>query len=226
MELEQRARMHAALGDPERLALVDHLALSDRSPSELSALLDWPSNLLAHHLRVLEEAGVVRRKRSDGDRRRSYVQLAIEDDAVARFVGLPTRTALPPRVVFVCTHNSARSQLAAAAWSHTQRTPASSAGTEPAACVHPRAQRVGRRHGLVVGDGTHHVEDVIRPGDLVVSVCDQAHEAMVDYPFPPALHWAIPDPVETNSDRAFETAYAQISQRVDRLAAAVSSNAK
>jgi protein-tyrosine-phosphatase len=77
----------------------------------------------------------------------------------------------------------------------------------------------------VIGAGTHPVEDVIRPGDLVVSVCDQAHEAMADYPVPPALHWAIPDPVETNSDRAFESAYAQISRRVDRLAAAVSPDA-
>ena len=46
--------MHAALGEPARLAIVDELAVSDRSPKELGERLDIPSNLLAHHLTVLE----------------------------------------------------------------------------------------------------------------------------------------------------------------------------
>ena len=59
MSVERRARVHAALGEPARLAIVDRLVPGDASPSELAAALGVASNLLAHHLRVLEQAGVV-----------------------------------------------------------------------------------------------------------------------------------------------------------------------
>ncbi|TDB88979.1 ArsR family transcriptional regulator, partial [Actinomadura sp. KC216] len=58
-ELDRRAAVHAALGEPARLAIVDALLLGDASPGELGAGLGAPSNLVAHHLRVLAEAGVV-----------------------------------------------------------------------------------------------------------------------------------------------------------------------
>ena len=70
-----RARILTALAEPFRMAMVDHLVLGDASPSELAAHVGLGSNLLAHHLRVLEDAGIVGRVRSEGDRRRSYVQL-------------------------------------------------------------------------------------------------------------------------------------------------------
>ena len=129
MDLEQRVRTHAALGDPGRLAVVDSLMLSDLSPGELSAQLGLPSNLLAHHLRVLEGAGIVSRTRSEGDRRRSYVRLR-EDNPLLRALDL--LPLLEPamgkgrRVVFVCTQNSARSQLAASAWRRISQVPSSS----------------------------------------------------------------------------------------------------
>ncbi|MFN7151295.1 MAG: ArsR/SmtB family transcription factor, partial [Microthrixaceae bacterium] len=69
-DLELRARRHAALSDPARLAIVDELSVSDRSPLELGRDLAMESNLLAHHLDVLEQAGVVVRRRSSGDGRR------------------------------------------------------------------------------------------------------------------------------------------------------------
>ncbi|MGD9997696.1 MAG: ArsR/SmtB family transcription factor, partial [Ilumatobacteraceae bacterium] len=53
-----RAAVHAALGEPARLAIVEALVTSDRSPKELGDRLGLPSNLLAHHLEVLEDAGV------------------------------------------------------------------------------------------------------------------------------------------------------------------------
>src|SRR5918996_2182547 len=67
MSLAERTAIHGALGDPHRLEIVDELAMSDRSPSELGASLGIGSNLLAHHLRVLEEVGVVERLASAGD---------------------------------------------------------------------------------------------------------------------------------------------------------------
>jgi protein-tyrosine-phosphatase/DNA-binding transcriptional ArsR family regulator len=228
-----RARMHAALGEPVRLTIVDQLALGDASPGELGAVVALQTNLLAHHLRVLEEAGLIRRVRSEGDKRRSYVQLRWDDPTVARL--LSASVAGPggavPRVVFVCTHNSARSQLAAAAWARASRIPVASAGTHPAERVHPGAVEVGRRHGLRLGRArTHRVADTVRPGDLVVAVCDNAHEELVAAA--PAvdaasvggtgrswLHWAVPDPVRSGTDEAFETAYTDLAHRVERLAA-------
>lgn len=217
--LERRAGIHAALGEPVRLRIVDQLVLGDASPGELRALVELPTNLLAHHLKVLDEAGLTRRVRSEGDRRRSYVQLALDDPTVATLVGVhPPAPPAAERVVFVCTHNSARSRFAAAAWSQASPVPVASAGTHPADRVHPRAVRVGRRHGLqLLGPPPSHVDDVVRAGDLVVAVCDNAHEEL-----PPAqrpqLHWSVPDPARPDTDEAFESAYREITGRVDRLA--------
>src|SRR6478609_9967241 len=82
VSVERRAAVHAALGEPVRLAIVDRLALGDASPGELAEAVGLGSNLLAHHLKVLEDAGVIRRVRSEGDRRRSYVQLRLDDPIV------------------------------------------------------------------------------------------------------------------------------------------------
>ena len=75
MDLERRSRVHGALADPSRLRIVDTLSLGDASPKELQAMLGMPSNLLAHHLHVLEGAGLLFRHRSQSDRRRSYLRL-------------------------------------------------------------------------------------------------------------------------------------------------------
>ncbi|MCB1262135.1 MAG: winged helix-turn-helix transcriptional regulator, partial [Acidimicrobiales bacterium] len=73
--VHERAARHAALGDPVRLAIVDELSTSDRAPVELRRRLDLASNLLAHHLDVLEAVGLIERSRSSGDGRRRYVHL-------------------------------------------------------------------------------------------------------------------------------------------------------
>ena len=142
LPVARRAAIHAALADSHRLELVDELAMSDRSPSELSASLAIGSNLLAHHLRVLEEAGIVERLSSAGDARRRYVRLI--PDAVSVIVE-PVATLVARHVLFVCTANSARSQLAAAVWNARHEVPASSAGTRPAPSVRPEAIRAAAR---------------------------------------------------------------------------------
>src|ERR671910_234849 len=80
--LDGRAAVFAALGEPIRLALVDRLLTGDASPGELASDVGLGSNLLAHHLGVLEDAGIIRRVRSEGDRRRSYVQLRLDHPTV------------------------------------------------------------------------------------------------------------------------------------------------
>lgn len=218
----RRARMHAALGEPARLAIVDRLVPGDSSPGELSAALGLPTNLLAHHLRVLQDAGVIGRVHSEGDRRRTYVQLRLEDPlvrALARPAGAvdPVRIPTGARVVFVCTHNSARSHLAAASWARLSAIPVACAGTHPAARVHPGAVAAGRRHGLRLGRARPaHVDQVVQPADLVVAVCDGAHEELD--PARPRLHWSIPDPVRVGTDAAFDAACDEIDRRVRTLA--------
>ena len=123
--LARRAAVHAALADPARLAITDTLLAGDASPSELAGMLAMPSNLLAHHLHVLEQAGVITRRRSEGDRRRTYLRLI--PGALDSLAAPPARAAR--RVLFVCTANSARSHLAAALWRRASTIPAASAGT-------------------------------------------------------------------------------------------------
>ena len=229
ISVERRATVHAALGEPVRLAIVDRLGPGDASPGELAEVVGVGSNLLAHHLKVLEDAGVIRRVRSEGDRRRSYVQFCLDDPVVWAAAHAGLSSGLPstggvPRVLFVCTANSARSQLAAARWNAISPIPAASAGTHPAVQVHPRATAIGRRHGLRVG-GVKPVDlgRVMHERDLVVAVCDNVHEELG--PNRVRLHWSIPDPVPADTDEAFESAYTEIARRVERLAASVAGTA-
>ncbi|RLK58794.1 MarR family transcriptional regulator [Actinokineospora cianjurensis] len=214
-ELVARAAVHAALGEPARLAIVDRLLLGDASPSEVGRELGLASNLVTHHVKLLAQAGLVERSRSEGDARRLYLRL--RPAALAGLVPSGTRQAR--RVVFVCTHNSARSQLAAALWTKRSSLPTASAGTHPAAKVHPLAVAAAKAHGLSLARARpHHIDDVVRPDDLVVAVCDNAHEEL---PATDRLHWSIPDPAAVNTPEAFTTTYQDLSARISRLAPAV-----
>ncbi|WP_433796477.1 helix-turn-helix domain-containing protein [Actinoplanes sp. CA-252034] len=211
--LQARARLHAALGDPARLAIVDALTLGDASPGEIAAELGMATNLIAHHVRVLQDAGLLVRTRSEGDRRRTYLRLV---PGVLSSLTTP-RLDAADRVVFVCTHNSARSQLAAALWRDRIGGEVTSAGTAPAQRVHPRAVRVAHEHGLALDPtGTRHVGDVLHDGDLVIAVCDNAHEDLTG-PIRPRLHWSIPDPARADTDEAFEAVYTDLAGRIDRI---------
>jgi ArsR family transcriptional regulator, arsenate/arsenite/antimonite-responsive transcriptional repressor / arsenate reductase (thioredoxin) len=204
--------MHAALADPARLRITDMLADGDASPSELAAVLAMPSNLLAHHLGVLQDAGLVTRRRSEGDRRRTYLHLV--PGALAALAAPPARSAR--RVLFVCTANSARSHLAAALWRQSSPVPAASAGTHPAAAIDPGAIAAARRRGLPLRRlRPRPMSDVREDGDLVITVCDLAHEEIGELA---AVHWSVPDPVPAGDPASFDTAVADLSGRVGRLA--------
>ncbi|MGA8040157.1 MAG: helix-turn-helix domain-containing protein [Acidimicrobiia bacterium] len=213
MDLTDRARSHAALGDPQRLALIDALALGDRTVFELAETSGMKSNLLAHHLGVLEEAGLIERRVSDGDRRRRYVSLRWD-----RLPHLPHPHLEFGSIVFVCTHNSARSQFASALWDAKTATGSSSVGGEPARRVHPLAVQVAAEFGIDLATATPAgYESLDFKPDLVVSVCDRARESGL--PRSRArLHWSVPDPVEVGTKRAFRDVFAEIEERVDRLA--------
>ena len=214
-DVEQRAAVYAALGDPSRLAIVDQLTASDRSPQELQELLGVPSNLLAHHLDVLAAAGLIERSRSSGDGRRRYVHLVT--DRLQLLAPRPRRVT--GAVLFVCTANSARSQLAAGLWTATTGTPAMSAGTHPAERVHPGALAAARRAGLDLGDATpRSLDEIRRPPRLTITVCDRAHEELE--PEPDWLHWSVPDPVPVGTAKAFDATVAELRRRIGTIAGA------
>ncbi|MFB2580630.1 helix-turn-helix domain-containing protein [Herbiconiux sp. P15] len=235
-ELERRAAKHAALSDPARLRVVDLLTFGDLSPTEIREALGLPANLVTHHLNALEGVGFITRTRSEADRRRSYVHLeenALDEVAFgagARGAGgqigpvdlqFSARDDAAPgeaarRVVFVCTANSARSQLATALWQRASSIPATSGGTHPADRIDPGALATARRHDLTLTEHAPRLlADVLTGSDLVVTVCDNAHEELGAAG---SLHWSIPDPVRIGTDAAFETAFTELEHRISGLA--------
>jgi protein-tyrosine-phosphatase len=171
-----------------------------------------PSNLLAHHLRVLEEAGMVTRRRSEGDRRRTYLHLIPGAlDALSVPSRRPTR-----RVLFVCTANSARSHLAAALWRQASGVPAASAGTHPAGAIDPGAIAAAHRHGLPLRRlRPRHLADVQQDGDLIITVCDMAHEELGELA---VVHWSVPDPVPAGDEASFDAALDELDRRIGQFA--------
>ena len=213
-DLELRARRHTALGEPARLAIIDELTVSDRAPIELREMLDIPGNLLAHHLDVLEEVGLIERTRSSGDGRRRYVHLVAGSlDGLLPHRGVELGPAL-----FVCSANSARSQLAAALWQALTEQPAESAGTHPADEVHPGAVAAARRAGLDLSRATPQQLDRVQQPSLVITVCDRAHEELDAEPG--WLHWSVPDPVPSTSAAAFDATVTELRGRIDSFLAA------
>jgi protein-tyrosine-phosphatase len=208
--LAVRAARHAALADVARLRIADALTLGDLSPHELGERLGLASNLLAHHLKVLDNAGLIERRRSEGDGRRSYVRLVTD--------AMPAETGdlelVVPRVVFVCTANAARSQLAEHLWRAHTSIDVASAGTLPAQGVAPGAVAVAAAHGLDLAYAhPRTLDDISRPADLRITVCDRARESLASTD----LHWSIPDPVRIGTRDAFESAFGEISHRIDAL---------
>ena len=83
------------------------------------------------------------------------------------------------KVLFLCTGNSARSQMAEAIVNHRleDRWEAVSAGTRPAGSVHPLAVRVLEEIGIIHHGRSKSVDEFMNQSfDLVVTVCDSAAE--------------------------------------------------
>jgi ArsR family transcriptional regulator, arsenate/arsenite/antimonite-responsive transcriptional repressor / arsenate reductase (thioredoxin) len=110
--------------------------------------------------------------------------------------GRPTRP--PVRVLFLCTGNSSRSQMAEAILERLggAQVEAVSAGSHPKP-LHPNAVRVMRECGIdISGRRSKHLNEFIEQRfDHVISLCDRVREVRPDFPGPPAVaHWSIPDP--------------------------------
>jgi protein-tyrosine-phosphatase/DNA-binding transcriptional ArsR family regulator len=220
-------------GHELRWRLLGELARSDRQVRELTGLVGQPQSLVSYHLARLRAGGLVSMRRSSADRRDAYYRIdltrcgeLLSDAAAALHPGL--RPAPPPgaprpsstaRVLFLCTGNSARSQIAEALLRHHggEAVETFSAGSHPKR-LHPNAVRVMREHfGIDISGGRakNLSEFTDRRFDAVISLCDRVREVCPDFPGPPELiHWSIPDPAAEGGYPAFERTAAEVDIRV------------
>jgi protein-tyrosine-phosphatase len=208
---------HQALAEPVRLGLAQALLTRDLSPGEVAEQWGLSTSLVSHHVKYLVDAGLIRRGPSEHDARKSYLSLRRDDPQVIAMVSVGTSLmATPRRVAFVCTHNSARSKLAAACWRQISRIPAIDAGTLPADAPHPWAIATATARGLALDLEMHDADATVRDDDLVIAVCDHAHEQLTSRP--DRLHWSVPDPVADPVARAsFDSTCDNLQARVGYL---------
>jgi protein-tyrosine-phosphatase len=241
-------------GHPLRWQLLSELGRSDRRVHELTGLVGEPQNLVSYHLGKLREADLVSARRSSADRRDAYYTV---DLTRVRSLLAATGAALHPglrltspsldtdqpgasraRVLFLCTGNSARSQMAEAlAWTRSGGlVEAHSAGSHPKP-LHPNAVRVMRdEHGIdLAGRSSRHLSVFAEERfDRVISLCDRVREVCPEFPGQPeTVHWSIPNPAaghEAGDDEAsypaFQQTAAELETRIGFLLAALTNRAE
>ncbi len=140
---------------------------------------------------------------------------------------LPTDRLL--RVLFLCTGNSARSQMAEAVLNRKGRGRliAESAGSRPAERVNPYAIAALHEYGYEWDGHPPRGLDAVagQAWDFVITVCDRAKESCPLFPGQPIMaHWGMADPAdvigtEDQRRRAFDDAFRLVSRRIDLLLA-------
>jgi arsenate reductase (thioredoxin) len=136
---------------------------------------------------------------------------------------------MPFRVLFVCTANSARSQMAEALLGNLGggRFAAASAGAVPAGRVSRRAVAALAELGIDWSGHTPRGLDGLdrEPWDLVITVCDAAKQACPVFTGSPSVvHWDLPDPMDVDGTedeqlQAFRRSRDNIAGLVERLIA-------
>jgi protein-tyrosine-phosphatase/DNA-binding transcriptional ArsR family regulator len=232
-------------GHPLRWRLMSELARSDRRVGELCELAGRRQSLVSYHLRQLRDGGLVSMRRSAADGRDTYYVLdlalcgeLLTSAGVSLHPGLAStprprgraRGSVRARVLFLCTGNSARSQIAEALAEHLSdgAVSAVSAGSHPKP-LHPNAVRVMRERGIdVSGRRSKHLSEFAADRfDYVISLCDRLREVCPEFPeWPGLIHWSIPDPArEPGSDDetlpAFELTATELSTRIGFLIEAI-----
>ena len=248
---EQASSFLSLIGHPQRWRLVEELARSDRRVNELVDAVDAPSNLVSYHLRKLRQGELVHERRSSADARDVYYALDLDrlrqlysETARSLHPGLMEPEGPQPegsrrrdravRVLFLCTHNSARSQMAEGILRHLggERFEVFSAGSQPSR-VHPLAIRVmAKRQIDISGQKSKHMATFAdETFDYVITVCDLASEVCPVFPGAERIHWSIPDPsavegAEREKAAAFEHAGNDLLTRIRYLVSLAGRKAK
>ena len=230
----------ALAGHPLRWRLLCELAESDRRVWELTARVGARQSLVSYHLGLLRDAGLVSARPSSADRRDSYY--SAELSRCGEMLGaagaslhpglravpapLPAPEDLSGRVLFLCTGNSARSQMAEALLQQLtrNRVQAFSAGSQPTR-VHANAVRAMKARGVdLTGRRAKHLDEFRdQRFDCVVTVCDRVREVCPELPGATrTIHWSMPDPAESGGDDeatypAFERSAAELALRMPFL---------
>jgi ArsR family transcriptional regulator, arsenate/arsenite/antimonite-responsive transcriptional repressor / arsenate reductase (thioredoxin) len=227
-----------------RWKLLALLAQSDYRVQELVCLLNQPQNLVSYHLRLLRDQHVVLERRSSADARDIYYSLdlarlrsaylvagqalhpALAQEDVLLDEQASNRDHPPLRVLFLCTENSARSQMAEALLRQLSqgRIEAFSAGSKPTR-LHPLTLSVLEAQGLDASRLRAKSIDEFagQSFDYIVTVCDRVRESCPTFPDDPAcIHWSLADPAtvegsEEERSRAFEETFEQLSTRIHFL---------
>ena len=237
-----------------RWQLVSLLAQSDYRVHELVALVDRPTNLVSYHLGKLRTSRVVCERRSSADGRDVYYSLDLNRlGSLFQEAGHELHPSLwpetnfaqsmedagtqPPRVLFLCTRNSARSQMAEGLLRHIagERVRVYSAGDLPSG-VHPFAVQAMADMGIDISDQYAKHKDIFdgQSFDYVVTVCDFARENCPVFANEPAhIHWSIPDPVEERQDASGVYEYSTfvevaktLETRIHHLSARIAANTR
>jgi protein-tyrosine-phosphatase len=223
---------------PVRWRLLRELVHSDRAVWELTQLLGERQSLVSYHLSQLRSGGLVRARRSSADRRDSYyaVDLArcgeqlqaaggalhpalwlVPNPSTPRSLGRARRRR---RILFLCTGNSARSQIAEALLERMSEgtIEAASAGSTPKP-LHAYAVRVMKKRGIdISANRTKHLDEFLSQRfDFVITLCDRVREVCPEFPSHPDLvHWSVPDPaLEGPSDRATLPAFERTADELE-----------
>lgn len=127
------------------------------------------------------------------------------------------------RVLFLCTGNAVRSQMAEGLANafHSDKIEAVSAGSRPAGWVHPLAIRAMEAIGIDIRDATSKgaQQFIDEPFDIVVTVCDSAAQDCPNWPGAKRIeHWSIEDPSYGGYDDFVEKRD-EIARRIDELVA-------
>jgi ArsR family transcriptional regulator, arsenate/arsenite/antimonite-responsive transcriptional repressor / arsenate reductase (thioredoxin) len=199
-----------------RWQLLTALSRSDHRVQELVQLLAQPANLVSYHLKQLRIGQLVTERRSSADGRDVYYSLDLD---VLRQRYFATGEALHPaftisnalpqaqecrfggpqaRVLFLCTHNSARSQMAEGILRSlcAGSVEVHSAGSDPAH-VHPYAVRALADIGIDISQQCSKHVDMFRGQvfDYIVTVCDRVRESCPTFPNDSErIHWSFADP--------------------------------
>lgn len=230
-------------GHPIRWSILTRLARSDYRVQELVAFLQLPQNLVSYHLRQLRAGNLVTERKSSADERFVYYSLDLEQFRVLYVqAGSQLHPALidpgtenqpgnvphtPLRVLFLCTENSARSQMAEALLRHLSHgtIEACSAGSQLAEQVHPLAIRLMERIGIDMNQARPKHFDMFlgQHFDAIVTVCDRVREVCPVFPDDPErIHWSFADPAlaegsEEIRSQVFEQTSLQLATRIRLL---------
>ncbi len=237
--------LFSILGSELRWKLLSSLAYSDRRVQDLAEIVKEKQNLISYHLKRLQKLKLVSERPSSADARENYFSAdlgkiqqlffaagaslhpALNPEPTADSApGLFKNLKRPMQVLFLCTHNSARSQMAEGILRAQggDLVEVYSAGNQPTG-IHPLAVKAMRELDIdISGQTSKNMDQFLKQEfDFVITVCDRVKEACPVFPGNPnQIHWSFPDPSEAlgseaDRERVFHNIAIELNRRIGYL---------